>query len=297
MQSSVTNPQPPIWRRWLGFLLRVKDGIERDHLPIAAGGVAFFLMLGIFPGLAALFSIYSWLADPAQIERQLEMGSGILPTEVYQILHAQMERLAGNEAGVGWGAALGIALALWAGSRAMKGLIQGLNIVFSQSEKRGFLSLQIASLVLTLTLIVVVAAALMLIAVIPVMIAMLPREDVTLGIFSLLRWPILLGIAIFLLALVYRFGPSHNRSSLKWFSPGAIVATLLWLAASALFSYYVGNFGSYHAMYGSLGAVAILMLWLYLTAFLILLGAEIDETLRRQQPTRKTEVSSLQVQV
>lgn len=275
-----------MWRRWFGFLMRVKEGVERDHLPIAAGGVAFFLMLGIFPGLAALFSIYSWLSDPMEIERQLEMGYGILPSEVHQILHSQMQRIAGNEKSVGWGAVLGIALALWAGSRAMKGLIQGLNIVFSQSEKRGFFSLQIASLVLTLTLIAVVSAALMLIAVVPVMISTLPGEKVTLEIFSVMRWPILLAIAIFLLALVYRFGPSRNRSTLKWASPGAVAATLLWLFASALFSYYVGNFGSYHTMYGSLGAVAILMLWLYITAFIILLGAEIDETLRHHHPPR-----------
>lgn len=285
--TSTSSPGPPAWRRALDFLIRIKDGVERDHLPIAAGGVAFFLMLGIFPGLAALFSIYSWLSDPAEIEHQLELGSGILPAEVHQILHAQMQRIAGNETNAGWGAVLGIALALWAGSRAMKGLIQGLNIVFSQSEKRGFLGLQIASLVLTLVLIAVVSAALMLIAVVPVMITMLPGEKVTLEIFSLLRWPILLTIVVFLLALVYRFGPSRNRSSLKWTSPGAIVATLLWLAASALFSYYVGNFGSYHSMYGSLGAVAILMIWLYLTAFLILLGAEIDETIRHHKPPRE----------
>lgn len=112
---------------------------------------------------------------------------------------------------------------------------------------------------------------------------MLPGEEFTLGIFSLLRWPILLGIVIFLLALVYRFGPSRNRFTFKWISPGAVAATMLWLGASALFSYYVSNFGSYHSTYGSLGAVAILMIWLYLTAFLILLGAEIDETLRHHK--------------
>ena len=278
------TPKRPIWRRWFNFLLRVKEGIERDHLPIAAGGVAFFLMLGIFPGLAALFSIYSWLADPMEIEYQLEMEPGFLPSEVHQILHSQVRRVAGEGRGAGWGAVLGISLALWAGSRAMNGLIQGLNIVFSQSEKRGFISLQVASLVLTLALLVVVTLALLLIAVMPAIVAALPGEEVTLQIFSILRWPILLAIVIVLLALLYRFGPSRNHSTFKWISPGAIAATLLWLAASALFSYYVANFASYHATYGSLGAVAILMLWLYITAFLILLGAEIDETIRHHPP-------------
>ena len=276
-------PEPSIWRRGFDFLIRVKEGIERDHLPIVAAGVAFFLLLGIFPALAALFSIYSWLADPMEIERQLEVDSRILPIEVHQILHSQVRRVAGEGKGAGWGAVIGISFALWAGSRAMKGLIQGLNIVFSQSEKRGFLSLQVASLVLTIALIVVVTSALLLIAVVPVVAAVLPGEAFTLEVFALLRWPILLAFVVLLLALVYRFGPSRNRSTFKWISPGAVTATLLWLGASALFSYYVGNFGVYHTIYGSLGAVAILMLWLYLTAFLILFGAEIDQALRHHK--------------
>jgi membrane protein len=282
-QSSIPALEPPRWQRWLHFLRKIMKAIDRDHLPIASAGVAFFMMLGIFPGLAALFSIYGWLSDSAEIERQLQADPGILPAEVHQILFNQVKNISGDGSAAGWGAILGLLFALWAGSRAMKGLIQGLNIVSRQSEKRGFFSLQIASLILTIALIAVVSAALFLIAIIPVFIAMLPGNEYTLGIFALLRWPFLLAIIISLLALLYRYGPSRQRPTWKWISPGAISATLLWLTASALFSYYVGNYSFYLSTYSSLGAIAILMIWLYLTAFFILLGAEIDEALRKEE--------------
>ncbi len=282
-QPLIPALKPPRWQRWLSFLIKIFKAIDRDHLPIASGGVAFFMMLGIFPGLAALFSIYGWLSDPSDIEHQLQAESGILPSEVHQILLNQVKHIAGDGNAASWGTILSLLIALWAGSRAMKGLIQGLNIVYSQSEKRGAISLQIASLVLTIALIVVISSALFLIAIIPVFIAMLPGDKYTLGIFALLRWPFLLAIIICLLALVYRYGPSRHKPTWKWISPGAITVTLMWLAASAIFSYYVGNYSLYINTYSSLGAIAILMLWLYITAFLILLGAEIDEALRKEE--------------
>jgi membrane protein len=282
-QSSLPALEPPRWRRWLNFILKIIKAIDRDHLPIASAGVAFFLMLGIFPGLAALFSIYSWLSDPMEIERQLQGESGILPSEVQKMLLSQVRVIAGDNKTAGLGTILGLLFAIWAGSYAMRGLIQGLNMVFRQSEKRRFLNLQIASLILTVMLLFVVSSAIFLIAVIPVIVHMLPGDEYALKFLALLRWPFLLTIIIFMLALIYRYGPSHNKPTWKWISPGAVVVTLLWLVASAIFSYYVANFSLYLNTFNALGAIAILMLWLYLTAFLILLGAEIDEALRKEE--------------
>jgi len=277
-----SNPslEPPKWRRWLEFLLRLAKAIDRDHLSIAAAGVAFFLMLGVFPGLAALFSIYGWISDPMEIERQLQRDSGILPNEVHQMLLSQVQMIAGDNKTAGLGTILGLLIAIWAGSYAMRGLIQGLNIVFHQSEKRKFLSLQIASIILTILLLVVISLAVFLIAIIPVFVHMLPGDEFALKILALLRWPFLLAIIMLMLALIYRFGPTNREPTRKWISTGAVVVTLIWLGASALFSYYVANYQFYLSTYSSLGAIVILMLWLYLTAFLILLGAEIDEALR-----------------
>jgi membrane protein len=281
-QPSSPAPQPSRCSRWLGFLRKVSKAIDRDHLPIAAAGVAFFLMLGIFPGLAALFSVYGWLSDPIEIERQLQDESGVLPHEVHQIMLSQLQMVAGDNKTAGLGTILSLIFAIWAGSYAMRGLIQGLNIVFRQSEKRKFISLQVASLVLTILLLLVISSAIFLIAIIPVYVRMLPGDEYSLKILALLRWPFLLTIIMFMLALIYRFGPSNHQAAWKWISPGAIVATLFWLVASAVFSYYVGNYKFYLSTYSSLGAIVILMLWLYITAFLILLGAEIDEALRKE---------------
>ena len=280
---STPSLEPPKWRRWLDFLRRLAKAIDRDHLSIAAAGVAFFLMLGVFPGLAALFSIYGWLSDPMEIERQLQRESAILPNEVHQLLLSQVRMIAGDDKTAGLGTILGLLFAIWAGSYAMRGLIQGLNIVFHQAEKRKFLSLQIASLVLTLLLLVVISLAVFLIAIIPAFVHMLPGDEIALKFLALLRWPFLLAIIMLMLALIYRFGPTNPEPTRKWISPGAIVVTLIWLGASALFSYYVANFQFYLSTYSSLGAIVILMLWLYLTAFLILLGAEIDEALRKEE--------------
>lgn len=282
-QLSTPSPKPPRWLRWFSFVHKVSKAIDRDHLPIAAAGVAFFLMLGIFPGLAALFSVYGWLSDPLEIERQLQDESGVLPHEVNQIMLTQVRMVASDNKTAGLGTILSLIIAIWAGSFAMRGLIQGLNIVFRQSEKRKFISLQVASLILTVLLLLVIALAIFLIAIIPVYARMLPGDEYSLKILALLRWPFLLTIIMFMLALIYRFGPSRHQAAWKWISPGAIVVTLLWLVASALFSYYVGNYTFYLSTYSSLGAIVILMLWLYITAFLILLGAEIDEALKKSE--------------
>ncbi len=282
-QPSIPALKPPRWRRWLDFLIKVGKAIDHDHLPIVAAGVAFFLMLGIFPSLAALFSIYSWLSDPMEIQRQLQGESDILPNEVNQMLLSQVRMIAGDDKTAGLGTIIGLLFAIWAGSYAMSGLIQGLNIVFRQSEKRNFFSLQIASLILTVLLLAVISCAIFLIAIIPVFVHMLPGDEYALKFFTLLRWPFLLAIIMFLLALIYRFGPTSHETTWKWISPGAVVVTLAWLIASAAFSYYVENFKFYLSTYSTLGAIVILMLWLYITAFLILLGAEIDEALRKEE--------------
>lgn len=280
-ETSTPSQHSPKWRRWLGFIYKICHAIDRDHLPIAAAGVAFFLMLGIFPALAALFSIYGWLSDPMEIERQIQREAGILPNEVLQMLLSQVRMIAGDNRTAGLGTILSLLMTIWAGSFAMRGLIQGLNIVFHQSEKRKFISLQIASIVLTVLFLIVIASAIFLLAIIPVIVHMLPGDEYTLKILALLRWPFLLAVTMWMLALIYRFGPSSHAPRWKWISPGAIVVTLIWMAASALFSYYVGNFKFYLSTYSTLGAIVILMLWLYITAFLILLGAEIDEALRK----------------
>jgi membrane protein len=200
----------------------------------------------------------------------------VLPAEVAGIVHTQIEDLAADATAAGWGAVISVLLAVWAGSKAMKGMVQALNIAYNQKETRGMLKQQVTYLSLTLLAVFIGLVSILLIAIVPAVVDFLPIPDWGRQTLVWMRWPLLLLVGIVGLATIYRYGPSRARAEWKWVSWGAGGATVLWLIASALFSLYVSSFGNFNETYGSLGAVVVLMMWLYLTAFLILLGAEVD---------------------
>jgi membrane protein len=267
---------------WRDIALRTKDGIAADNVPIIAGGVAFFLLLGLIPGIAALISIYGLVADPADIQAQFAAMSGFLPEDARRLLEEQMTRIAGQPSTAGFAAAISIAIALWGGATAMKTLMNALNIIYNEQEKRGFIKLTLAALGLTLALILIGGVSIGLIVVLPPLVRTIGLGDAAGTVVTLLRWPLLLVVALVALAVVYRFAPSRDEPQWKWVSAGAVVATLLWVAGSALFAVYVGNFGNYNETYGSLGAVIVLMMWLYISAFVVLLGAEVNAEMEHQ---------------
>jgi len=267
---------------WKDIMKRSFAQIKGDHLPLVAAGVAFFFLLGLFPGLAAMVSIYGWLADPATVARHVDELAKVLPADAADIVHNQIEQIAGEDSGAGWGALFGVILALWAGSKAMKGMVQALNIAYNEDETRGLIKKQAVYLGLTLGAVLVGVVSIFLIAIIPVIANYLPLPDWGIQALIWLRWPVLLLIGISGIAAIYRYGPARRKPEWKWVTWGAGGATVLWLIASALFSFYVSNFGNFNEVYGSLGAVVILMLWLYLTAFLILMGAEVDSEMEHQ---------------
>jgi membrane protein len=267
---------------WMGVLKRTKRGIGRDHVTIVAGGVAFFGLLAIIPALAALISLYGLLSDPEQIRTQFVTLRNVVPQEAYEILNKQMENIIASARTAGFGAALGLLLALWGGAKGMKALIEGLNIMYHEEEKRGFVKLNLTALLLTVLGVVGIAVAVGLVAVLPALLNSLGLGESTKLIVSLVRWPLLLVLFMLGLGVVYRFGPSHHQARWKWLSWGAVAATALWLAASGLFSLYVANFGSYNKTYGSLGAIVILLMWFYITAYVVLLGAELNTELEEE---------------
>jgi membrane protein len=272
---------------WFDVLKRVASQIKQDHLGLIAAGVGFFLLLGLFPGLAALVSIYSWVADPASINAHINQLSGILPGQAAEIIRKQAEQLSSNPAQAGWGAVLGVVIALWAGSKAMKAVVEGVNIAYKETEDRGAVRKQLVYLGLTLAAVLMGILAVLLIAVVPAIESFLPLPDWGRQLLVWARWPVLLLLGITIISIVYRFGPSRRRARWKWVSWGAGGATVAWLIVSALFSVYVSNFGNYNETYGSLSAVVVLMMWLYLTAFLMLIGAEVNAELEHQT-TRDT---------
>jgi len=268
---------------WIDILLRTKTRLSRDYISLVSAGVAFYALLAIFPALAAVISIYGLVADPATIQQQIDSAMAVLPPEAAEILRQQLQSLASKPAtGLGFGVVGGILLALWSAAKGIKALLQGLNIAYSEPERRGFIKLNGIALLLTFGGVVFAILALALIAVLPALINLLHLEGIVATAMSLLSWPLLLVAVMVALAVVYRYGPSRTQPKWHWLNLGVAVATALWLVGSLLFSVYVSNFGSYSKTYGSVGAIIILMLWFFLSAYAILLGAELNAEIEHQ---------------
>lgn len=268
---------------WRDIAFRVKDELSKDNIGIVASGVAFYAFLAIFPALAASISIYGLIADPADIQQQLATLSGILPEQAQEILDQQLGSIAAQpQAALGIGAIIGLLTAIWSAMAGVKTLIIALNIVYDEEEKRGFLKLNAVAFTLTIGIILFAILALSLIVALPALFGNLGLgENIQLWA-SILRWPLLALSAMIILTVLYRYGPSRSQPRWQWVSWGAVVATLLWIIGSALFSFYVSNFGNYNETYGAVGAIVILLLWFYITAYIVLLGGELNAEMEHQ---------------
>jgi membrane protein len=267
---------------WRDILLRVKAEISDDHVSIAAAGVAFYGLLAIFPAIAALIGIAGLMLDPAAIEAQLAQAAAMLPPDAAQIVQDQGRKVAQNSGGATFAAIGGLLLALYSASSGMRTLMESMNIAYDEDEKRGMVRLYATALVLTLVLIVGAMVALGAMLVLPAVLGSLGLGRVFEAVLSYGRWPVLALLMMLGLAIIYRYGPSRESARWRWITPGSVVATVLWLIASILFSIYVQNFGSYTETYGSLGGVIILLMWLWLSAFVVLLGAELNAEMEHQ---------------
>jgi membrane protein len=272
---------PP--RGWFAILRRVMAEVKEDNVSLLAAGVAFYAMLAIFPAIIALVTVYGMVADPAEDESQVGEFAKGLPSGADQLITEQLRNVvnAGEQA-LSIGLALSLLAVLWSASGGVQGLVKSLNLVYDERETRGFLKLRGLSLLLTLGAIVVAVVALALITVFPAVI-----DDLGLGeagelAASIGRWVILALLVLVALAVLYRYAPDRANPRWRWLSWGAVVALVLWLLGSFGFSWYVDNFGKYNQTYGALAAVIILLLWLYLSAFAVLLGAEFDAEIERQ---------------
>jgi membrane protein len=272
---------PP--RGWFAVLKRVKAEVKEDNVPLLAAGVAFYAMLALFPAIIAVVTIYGMVADPAQVESQVNEFAKGLPSGADQLITEQLQNVVNaGEQSLSIGLALSLLAVFWSVSSGVQGLVKSLNLVYDERETRGFLKLRGLSLLLTLGAIVVVVVALVLIAVFPGVI-----DDLELGqagelAASIARWVVLALLVLVALAVVYRFAPDRANPRWRWVSWGAVVALVLWLLGSVGFSWYVDNFGKYNQTYGALAAVIILLLWLFLSSFAVLLGAEFDAETERQ---------------
>lgn len=274
---------------WKEVLLRVKREIGADRVGAVAGSVAFFGILAIFPALIALVSVYGLVADPADVQAQVASAATMLPSSARELLVSQLEGMVGSsQTSLGLGVVLAVLGALWSSSSGMKALMEAINVAYDETEERGFFKLRGQAIALTLGSLVVLAVIFGLLTALPALF-----ERVSLGatgeaLVGYGRWP-LMGLLVMLwLAVLYRHGPSRNEAKWRWVSWGSFAATVLWLGGTALFSFYVSRFGSYNETYGAIGGVIVFMLWLYLSAFVVLLGAELNSELEHQTAVDST---------
>ena len=275
---------------WRDTLWRAWREVSDQNLFLIAGGVTYATLLALFPALAALVSLYGLVFNAGQIEQQVAALSGVLPTQTQELLSQQLHSLvqASNSA-LGFAAVFGLLLALWSASRGMSGLITAINIAYEEKERRGFLKFNLIAIGLTLGMLISGIIAIALIAVLPAAVQLIAVGPTTKWLALIVQWPLLIVLVMLGLAVLYRFCPDRDKPQWRWVSPGAVAATLLWIAASVVFTVYVANFNSYDKTYGSLGGVVILLTWLYLSALTVLFGAIINAQSERQTRKDSTE--------
>lgn len=274
---------------WRDILVRSWGEVSESNIFLVAGGVTYAVLLALFPGLAALVSIYGLLLDPGQVERQVGALSNVLPPESTRLLADQLHKLVSAPSGtLGISAAVALVLALWSASRGMSGMITALDIAYRQKETRGFFKFNLIAIGLTIITLVGGTVSIAFVGVLPVAIQMVGLGPETKWLLMILEWPLLIAWVMTVLSVLYRYAPNRETPRWRWVSPGALIATLLWIAGSIGFSVYVTHFNSYDKTYGSLGGVAIMLTWLYLSAFAALFGAIINAQAERQTTADST---------
>jgi membrane protein len=263
--------------RWLAFVRDCALAAREHRLTLIAAAVAFYSFLSIFPGLAAIVAIYGLLFDDVAIDDQMHALANVVPPEALRVLRTALQRSAdGSRDSLNTALFLGTAAALLSAQRGTAALCQALSIVCGAKERRRFIERTVVSLVLTVGAVLVLVVTLCVVARLPALLAHIAPATTVVRWLSAVAWPLLAAAMLFSLAIVYRWGPQRPQTGWRWVSWGSLLATSLWLAGSWGFSFYLGHFGSFDRTYGSMAAIAILLTWIYLTALVVLLGAEVD---------------------
>ena len=274
------SPTEIPWPGWKDILWRIYDGVQRHRVLAVAGSVVFFSLLAVVPAITAFVSFYGLFFNPGAVNDHLSFVASVMPSAAYEIVRDQVARIVSKSDGkLTFAFLVGLAVAIWSANAGIKALFDGLNIVYEEEEKRSFVRLNLVSLAFTAGAIVVLLLAIGTVVVFPLGLALLGVSGTGL---ALIRWPALLIVMMTALALIYRFGPSRREAKWRWLSVGSAFAILAWLVGSLAFSWYLSNFANYDATYGSLGAVIGLMMWMWLSAIVVLLGAELNAEIEHQ---------------
>jgi membrane protein len=279
--SEADKPQEIPAKGWFQIAKRGWAEAKTDNVPLMAAGMAYYAFLAIFPAIIAAVLLYSFFADPTTIATQLDALGSAIPADIKKTITDQIGLAAGNGK-VGFGAVVAILVALFSASGGMSNLMTAVNLAYDEEETRGFVKKRLVALALTVGAIIFFLIVVSLVAVLPVVLGFLGTNGVVLFLVQAIRWVLIVVVITVALAVLYRVAPDRDAPKLRWVSVGAGLATLLWIIASVGFSIYVSQFGSYAKTYGAIAGIVILLLWLFITAYAILLGAEINAESEQQ---------------
>ncbi len=268
---------------WVQILRRSWSEAQRDQIPLLAAGVAFYAFLAIFPAMIATILLYGLFADPSTIADHVDSAGSALPGQVRELVVEQLRSLSSSHpAGAGIGVALALVLALWSASGGVANLTTAISTAYDETEKRGFVRKRLLALALTVGAVAFMLLMLGAVAVLPVVLDVVFPGSAVRVLLEIARWLLVALLVTAALAVLYRVAPDRAAARIRWVTVGAALATVIWLLASAGFSIYVANFGSYAKTYGALASVVVLLFWLWITAYAVLLGAEVNAEAERQ---------------
>lgn len=270
---------PDHWRRAVAVA-------TSDQISLVSAGCAFYAMLALFPAISLSISLYGLFFDVATVEPQLELLQGVLPDDSYDLITGHVHDLVETPPGrLEWGAIVSAGIAFWSASAGIRAMLGALNLAHGEPEKRGTIAFYVTALLLTLGAIVAVIVGLAFLVVLPKVLDLVGHDPFEALVLRGAGMALLLVLVLLAIGLLYRFGPAEKPEGWRLISTGSVAATLLWLVASALFSFYVTTFTDYTASYGTLGAAVALLMWFYVSVYVILLGAELDAEIRRSRNT------------
>ncbi|MGH3683682.1 MAG: YihY/virulence factor BrkB family protein [Pseudonocardiaceae bacterium] len=275
--SQADSPTQIPVRGWRQVLERAIRQSQEDNIPLLAAGVAFFGFLALFPALIALVTLVGLVADPGQVTQQVQSFTAGLPQAAQQLISDQLAAITHSSDGaLTIGLVVSLLVALLSASSGTVNLMTAINTAYEEKETRGFLKFRAVALLLTLGTVVFLVLTLALTAVVPVVLHVIPLGPTGTLLAEVVRWTLLIVVIMIGLAVLYRVAPDRNPPKFRWVSVGSVTAALLWLLGTVGFSLYVNFFGNYNKTYGTLAGVIVLLLWLFLTCYVVLLGAEIN---------------------
>lgn len=267
----------------LDIAVRMWNRQSTLNLGLIAAGIAFYGLLSLFPGITAAVALAGVFLQPSMLVENSAEITAMLPEAAKNIVMGQLEDVANADSStLSFAAVFSVAIALYSASRAVANFIAGLNFIYEEKERRNFFAVTALTIMLTIILIFGVLIAIIVVAAIPVVASIIGDYGMIDDLVMFLRWPFLFLMGACGIAILYRLGPSRRSAKWRWLTPGAFVACALWVAGSYGFSLYVQSFGSYNETFGALGGVIVLLTWLWLSAFIVLIGALLDAELEAQ---------------